>query len=88
MAGIALALCLACVQSAYAQSQSAEPLQTVIPVSLDVASGNITVGSTVYTPSQNPGLHMVALKRQPGSNLAAPDLIANQAFTDASSAAA
>jgi hypothetical protein len=84
LAGIALALCLACVQSASAQS--AEPLQTVIPVSLDVAGGNITVGSTVYTPSQNPGLHMVALKRQPGSNLAAPDLIANQTFTDASSA--
>ncbi len=82
--GLALALCSALAPFAY--SQSAEPLKTVIPVNLDATTGNITVGATVY-PGGNPGFHMLALKRQPNaSHLDAPDLIANQTFTESGAA--
>jgi hypothetical protein len=81
----ALALCFAFAPCAYAQS--AEPIQTVIPVNLDAGTGNITVGTTVYAGS-NPGMNMVALTRSPSS----PGVISpvnnqsNQTFTDPSSA--
>ncbi len=65
---------------------SAEPLQTIIPVHFDPSTGSITVGSTVY-PGTNPGLHLLALKRQPdSSHLDAPDLVRDQIFLDATSA--
>jgi hypothetical protein len=44
---ITFALCFAFAHCAYAQSQSAEPIQAVIAVNLDAGTGNITVGSTV-----------------------------------------
>ncbi len=82
---LALALCFVLTHSVCAQSL-AEPLKTVVPVHLNVATGDITVGSTVY-PGGNPGLHMLALNRLPDtSHLDSPDLIADQTFTDATSA--
>ena len=77
--------CFAFTHAASAQS-TAEPLKTVVPVLLNVATGSITVGSTVY-PGGSPGLHLLALSRQPDtSHLDAPDYINSQTFTDASSA--
>ena len=82
--GQALALCF--VLAPFAYSQLAEPLKTVIPVNLDATTGSITVGAKVY-PGGNPGLHLLALKRQPNaSHLDAPDLIANQTFNDSGAA--
>ena len=72
----------------YSQStqNTQEPLKTVVPVRLDVVTGSITVGGTEY-PGANPGVNIVALKRQPNSqHLDAPDLVGNQTFTDAGSA--
>ena len=63
----------------------AEPQHTVIPVHLDPASGDIKVGRTTY-PGASPGLHMLALKRKPGSVSDTPDLIDDQTFTDADTA--
>lgn len=80
----AVALYIASAQST--QAQSAEPLKTVVPVQLDVSTGSITVGSTVY-PGGNPGVHLLALKRQPDINqLDTPDLIRDETVTDATSA--
>lgn len=67
-------------------AQSAEPLKKVIPVSLNATTGIITVGGTVYAGA-NPGMHMVAFKRQPNpAHLDAPDLIGNQTFTNSDAA--
>jgi hypothetical protein len=52
---ITSALCLAFAHCAYARSQSAEPIQTVIAVNLDGGTGNITVGSTVMKVSSGGG---------------------------------
>jgi hypothetical protein len=63
----------------------AEPVQTLIPVHLDPATGDIKVGRTTYHGG-NPGLHLLALKRQVNAGSDTPDLIRDQTFTDASSA--
>ena len=66
--------------------QSAENLKTIVPVHIDVSTGNITVGSKPY-PGKNPGVHLLALKRQPNhSHLDAPDLVQDGTFTNAASA--
>jgi hypothetical protein len=93
--GFALVFCFGLANPAHAQSpcqspsqcQSlAEPLKTVIPVFLNVATGDITVGTTTY-PGGNPGVHLLALNRKPDNNhLDSPDLVGNQTFTDAGSA--
>lgn len=62
-----------------------EPMHTVIPLHLDPAAGDIKVGRTTYHGA-NPGLHLLALKRQQGEVLDTPDLIQDQVFTDANSA--
>lgn len=69
-----------------ASGQSAEPLKTVIPVHIDASSGNITVGPKTYT-GQNPGMHLLALKRKPDrTSLNSPDLVQDGTFNDAASA--
>src|SRR6516164_4348565 len=72
----------------YSQStqNTEEPLKTVVRVSLDAATGTISVGSNQYQGA-NPGVNIVALKRQPdSSHLDTPDLVGNGTFTDATSA--
>lgn len=70
------------------QAVPGEPLHTVIPVHLDPASGDIKVGRTTYHGA-NPGLHLLALKRQPDADPTlwdTADLVEDQVFTDATSA--
>ncbi len=91
---LTLALCFAAsAYSTFGQTSAApatdppiptEPLHTVIPVHLDPATGDIKVGRTTYHGT-NPGLHMLALKRQQGQALDTADLIQDQVFTDANS---
>ncbi|HMF74570.1 MAG TPA: hypothetical protein VK604_02805, partial [Bryobacteraceae bacterium] len=79
-------LALVFLSAGTAHAQSSEPLKTVIPVHFDTATGNITVGSTVYRGT-NPGFHLLTLKRQPdNAHLDAPDLIQDQTFLNSSSA--
>lgn len=73
----------ACPQPA--QAAASDPIRTIIPVHLDLSTGDITVGSKTYC-GQNPGFHLLALKRQPNlSQLDTPDLVLDQNYTDASS---
>jgi hypothetical protein len=70
----------------FAYSQSAEPLKTVVPVNLDAATGNITVGSTTYL-GRSPGLHLLALNRKPNpQNPGNLDLIRNDWFVESGEA--
>ena len=65
-----------------------EPLHTVIPVHLDPASGDIKVGRTTYHGA-NPGLHLLALKRQPDQDPGlwdTADVIEDQVFVDPNAA--
>ncbi len=67
-------------------AQPTEPTHKVIPVHLDATTGDIQVGRTTYSGA-NPGLHLLALKRQPDSDQQdTADLIEDQTFTDANSA--
>lgn len=85
MKHLAFALSVASVQLLFAQS--AEPTKTVVPVSISPLQGSITIGETVYSRTSSSGIQMLLLSRQPNSrNLGAPDLIANQTFTDPESA--
>jgi len=69
-----------------AWGQSTDPVRRVVPVHIDVATGGITVGNTVY-PGKSPGMHLLALKRQPNqSHPDTPDLIQDATFLDAASA--
>jgi hypothetical protein len=69
-----------------ALGQSAEPLKTIIPVHIDVSTGNITVGSKTYN-GVNSGMHLLALKRQPNrQSLDTPTLVQDGTFTNANSA--
>jgi hypothetical protein len=69
-----------------ASGQSAEPLKTVVPVHIDVSKGDITVGPKTYS-GQNPGMHLLALKRRPDpKSLDSPDLVQDGTFNDAASA--
>ena len=81
---LALTFCVAGAHLALAQSR--DPIRTVVPILIDTTTGNITVGSTTYQ-GRNPGMNMVALKRQPGTNPELPDLV-NQPMvvTDSNSA--
>lgn len=81
---VALAACLAGAAPALF-GQSTDPLQTIVPVHLDGAPGDIQVGATTYKGG-NPGFHVLALKRQPNSShLDAPDLISDKTYPDTSS---
>lgn len=81
---VALAACLAGAAPALF-GQSTDPLQTIVPVHLDGATGDIQVGATTYKGG-NPGFHVLALKRQPNSShLDAPDLISDKTYPDTSS---
>jgi hypothetical protein len=90
---LALAFCVAVTtHSAFGQTTEppvpGEPLHTVIPVHLDPATGDIKVGRTTYYGT-NPGLHLLALKRQPDADPALWDtavVIQDQVFTDPTSA--
>ena len=66
-----------------------EPTHTVVPVHLDPATGDIKIGRTNY-PGANPGLHLLALQRQPDSRPAgspdSPVLISDEVVTSAASA--
>lgn len=92
-AAIAFTLCLAASgQSAFAQTVDAaiptEPVHTVIPIHLDVTTGNIKVGRTTYL-GKSPGLHLVALERQPQADASlqdTPAVVGDQVFTDSASA--
>ena len=93
-ASLALTLCLAAgADRAFGQTtnppQPTEPVHKAIPVHLDATTGDIQVGRTTYPgPGASPGLHLLALKRQPQAdpNQDTPELIADQVFTSASSA--
>jgi hypothetical protein len=77
-----------------AAAQSPDPLLTVVPIQLDPVAGNISIGCTVYARTNckvfngaNPGMHLLALKRQPdASHLDVPDVIQEGTFVDASAA--
>ena len=73
----ALVLCTAFCQIGSAQTpqQIGQPAPLVIPASIDVGTNNITIGSTVYAPSGNPGMHIVALDR------GTLQLLGNETFT-------
>jgi hypothetical protein len=90
-AALAFALYLAAsAHCAFAQTtepaQPTEPTHKVIPVHLDPVTGNIQVGRTTYSGA-NPGMHLLALKRQPDPNQPdAPDVVEDQVVTDKNSA--
>ncbi len=99
IAMLAFTLCLAATaHSAFAQSADpptvvppspTEPVHDIIPVHLDAASGDITVGRTTYHGA-NPGLHLLALDPQPDTSSAGsldtPVLIRDQVVNDPGSA--
>ena len=86
-------LCLAAsADSALGQTNNplepTEPVHKAIPVHLDATSGDIQVGRTIYSGA-NPGLHLLALKRQPQQDpnqQDTPELIKDQVVTDTTSA--
>jgi hypothetical protein len=93
---LAFTLCLATTaHSAFGQTGnppttdpaiSGEPLHSVIPIHLDPASGDIKVGRTTYHGA-NPGLHLLALKRQPDPDITlkdTADVIEDQVVVDPS----
>lgn len=72
------------VLSARGYSQDAkEPLKTVVPVTINPVTDSITVGTAEYAGT-NPGVNLIALKRQPNSEqLDTPVLLGHEVFTDA-----
>ncbi len=77
---LALSFCVAVVPSALGQTTSTDPLRTIIPVLFNGTNGDITIGSTTYK-GQNPGFHLVALKRQPNTaHLDAPDVVLDKNY--------
>lgn len=86
---VAVLLSLGIGPVAFGQSSqiSTEPLKTIIPVQLDPSTGDISVGSAAPFHGANPGLHLLALSRNPdSSHLDMPDVVADNVFTDAGSA--
>lgn len=90
---ITFTLCLAAIaSSAFGQTTNprppTEPVHKAIPVHLDPTSGDIQVGRTTYSGA-NPGLHLLALKRQPQldpNQQDTVDVISDQVFTDKTAA--
>ena len=75
---LALSFCVAGAHSALGQTTSTDPLRTIIPVRFDGSNGDIKIGSTTYK-GNNPGFHLVALRRQPNRNhLDAPDVVVDR----------
>ena len=65
-----------------------QPTPLVVPVSLTVSNGVITVGDQSYTPSATGGVHVVTVQREVDQSQAIPTpvVLRNDTFRDSSSA--
>lgn len=81
-------LCIASVFPSHGQTTPTtptRPTRTLIPVSLNATTGDITIGATLYKGAVG-GFHIVAISRQPNrNNLESATLIFDTIFKDSAS---